>query len=118
MLASISYERFGANPQRAGFNSLKRVKSKKYLSVSDIEPSDNDVVDMFNQIEFTGQEDEQTIEQIYQEIPDTFEHRNEIKPPEPKIDHKEREILKVKAMLQFMQVSKSKNTEKKYARQI
>jgi len=116
MLPSINYNRFGQNQKRAGFNSIKRVKSKCYMTVLD-SLEHNDESNLMNQIEFLTDND-QTLEQIYETKNDVFESVNINEQKPNNIEHKDHEILKLKTMTKFLEISKSSKSTKKYAKQI
>jgi hypothetical protein len=133
MFDRLSYERFGKpNPQRNGFNSIKRKKSQRYLAVKPLEELTNTEPDFdtFNKIEFQGEnEDDHHLEyhDMFSSVQEEKVFENNMKlqieelpiPPPPVNLDVNHEILKYKAMTSFLQninIQKSKKMSQKYSR--
>lgn len=129
MFSNIEYNRFSSNPNRSGFNSVKKRKPQKYMSVKLINNNElnnelNQIesvspeYDSFNKIEFS--DDDQKLHEIYEEKTDLFEKQNmmtEIETVSENIKHVEHELLKMKSIVKFLDNHKSqkiKKFEKKY----
>lgn len=111
MFNNINYNRFGSNPNRAGFSSIKRAKSKKYLTVKlEEDQTENPPTELqFDETE--------TFDQVYNNKDHTFEETNEmheVTDPIPAITHEDRELMKMKTMLKFMESSR-KSKKQLYA---
>lgn len=127
MFNRLNYERFGTNPNRKGFNSVKRQKSQRYLVVKKEEELTNTEPDFdeFNKIQFNEEQPEDDHHLILHEMfPQNHEFENDLekKIEEPvvssSIDTKH-EIIKFKAMSQFLSnidIQKSKKQSQKYSR--
>lgn len=126
MFANINYERFGANPKRNGFSSVKRMKSQKYLVVKQAEQLTNTECDFdeFNKIEFNEEQTDEDHNLILHEMfPEKHEFENDLeKKEEPVVSSSiniNHEIVKMKAMSQFLSnidIQKSKKQSQKYSR--
>jgi hypothetical protein len=119
MFNGIAYDRFGHNKNRVGFNSIKKVKSKRYMSVK------QDATDQTNEEEFTNIiefDNEEKLETIYEDQPETFEIANEmhvtISNDAPNITHLDHELLKMKTLVKFMDIAKKQKNVKKFEKPI
>lgn len=123
MFNNIDYNRFNLNNNRASFNSIKKKKSQKYMSVKtnivDINEKD---FDEFNKIEF--EENEKEIHEMYDEKPTEFNNNNNMNMINPVeevnindniMKSLKTDILKKQTMLKFMSKSQKLN---KYERKI
>jgi len=134
MFNSIAYERFGMNTKRNGFTSMKRVKSKRYMTVrtstqeeEQIDDANNTCGIESNQIEEV--DESQGVIEGYDTLyvdssNDTFNNSNEMLGPAPIVDevnlnivHQDHQILKLKTMLKFLESGKKKQV-KKFEKQI
>jgi hypothetical protein len=118
MFNNISYDRFGQNKKRAGFNSIKTLKAKKYMTIKlTDETTEND--DLFNTIEF--EDEHKQIDEIYEDKDTSFTTINELHnttpiEPLPTINY-DHEMLKHKTLLKFYETGK-RNSSKKFAKAI
>jgi len=125
MFNSINYNCFSSNSKRAGFRSVKREKSQRYLVVKPDEPKQESNFecdfDNFTAISFD--------EEPHLEYNDMFPEKPEEKVFENDLEKKEEpatvnldvnnEILKMKTMTSFLQninIQKAKKQSQKYER--
>ena len=126
MFNSIAYERFGVSTKRNGFTSMKRVKSKRYMTVrtstqeeEQIDDANNTCGIESNQIEEV--DESQGVIEGYDTLyvdssNDTFNVSNEMLGLPPivaeevnlNIVHQDHQILKLKTMLKFLESGKKK----------
>lgn len=132
MFNRLDYTRFGVNPNRNGFNSIKQRKSQRYLVVKQAEEltqtdCQSDVFDDFNKIEFSETKDEHNLEyhemfpEPTQEFENNLEKQEEAPPVVSSSLNPNHEIIKMKAMSQFLNnldIRKQKKQSQKYERKI
>ena len=124
MFNRLDYTRFGSNPNRKGFNSVKRQKSQRYLVVPKQEQLTTNTEPDFDNFTAISFDEEHHLE-YHDVFPDSvatevFENNLERKEDEiiSVIDTKH-EIIKMKTMTRFLQnidIQKAKKTSQKYER--
>lgn len=125
MFNRLNYDRFGSNPTRNGYNSIKRQKSQRYLVVKREEQLTTNTepdFDEFNKIEFNEDDEHHLI--LHEMFPEKQEFENDLekKEEEPVVSssiNTNHEIIKLKAMSQFLSnidIQKSKKQSQKYCR--